>query len=184
MSTPSDDDFDNDLLQEGLGRTLANTPMQQPDLPGLGSTLAAADTAQPPQSYIDVYTYPGEHGFRPGHTAVAVDGGRAYGLEPIPDAGPASALGPVRGYVQPIPKQRVPNGHVRIPVTASQADAARQYILSSPGGHSYALTGPNCVTFVQGALDEAGVKNPMGGFGMLPNTLLKELSQMYGTPQP
>lgn len=177
MSTPSDDDFDNDFLQEGLGRTLGGLPADDPSPVGLGSTLAGAAPARPLQSFIDVYTYPGEDGFKPGHTGLAVNGGRAYGLEPIPDAGPASVLRPVRGYVQP------PNGHVRIPVTAGGAEAVRQYILSNPGGHSYALTGSNCVSFVQGALDEAGVKNPMGGL-MMPATLLQELNRLYGTPQP
>jgi hypothetical protein len=57
----------------------------------------------------------------------------------------------------------------------------RQYILSNPGGHSYALTGPNCVSFVQGALDEAGVRNPIDALGMTPAALLKGLRQIYGT---
>jgi len=181
MSTPSDDDFDNDALQEGLGHTLTGILANHLDPPGLGSSLSGSDQAQPPQSYLDIFTYPGKDDFWLGHTAVSVNGGRAYGLEPIPVKEIPSAFGSVPGYVQPIPKQRTPDGHVRIPVTADRAEAVRQYILSNPGGHSYALTGPNCVSFVQGALDEAGVRNPIDALGMTPAVLLKGLRQIYGT---
>lgn len=115
-----------------------------------------------------------------------MNGGRAYGLEPIPGREWDSLLGTVRGYVQPIPTQRAPNGYVRIPVSAARAEAVRQYVLSNPTGHRYALTGPNCVTFVQGALDEADVRNPLNGFGfgVTPNAQLTGLSRMSGTSQP
>lgn len=129
---------------------------------------------------FDDDAYPGEHHVPFGHTAVSIDGGRAYGLESIPGRDLESALGPVRGYVQAVPTQRAPDGHVRVPVPAAGADAARRYILSNPGQHSYALTGPNCVSFVQGALDEAGVKSPVEAFLMTPTELLKALSQTYG----
>ena len=183
MSTSDDDDFDNDALQEGLGHTLLGRPMASLEPAGLGSDLTSPEAGAPPLSYVDIYAYKGKGINKFGHLGISMNGGRTYGLEPIPGEEAASIAGNLRGYVQPIPRERPPVGHVRIPVTASAASTVKQYILSNPGIHGYSLAGPNCVSFVQGALDEAGVQNPVNAFLMTPAGLLERLAQRYGPVQ-
>lgn len=183
MSTPLDDDFDNDLLQESLGKTLIGSPMG-PGMPGLAASLLGGSSGDvsAPQQYMEIHQYPGHGGFLVGHAGISLDGGRSYGLEPIPGQDGVSAALRVPGYVQSIPKERQAARTVRIPATTDQVAAVHHYTLSNPGSHDYALTGPNCVTFIQDALRSAGIADLDERWGMTPGDLLEGFDQIYGKP--
>jgi hypothetical protein len=103
-------------------------------------------------------------------------------LEPVPGQDVPSAILKVRGYVQPIPKERQPIRSVRIPASADQVSQVRSYILANPGSQDYSLAGPNCVTFIQDALRSAGITDPDERGGMTPDDLVEGFDQIYGTP--
>lgn len=66
MSTPSDDDFDDDALQESLGHSLGGV---SPMPPGLAQALlGSSGGAAASQECVDVYRFPGANSLNPfGH---------------------------------------------------------------------------------------------------------------------
>lgn len=170
------DEFDDDMLQEGLGNGLRGRVPQHAIPRGLADDLVPA-TGQP--GYIDLYYYKGVKGNPAGHLGASVNGGLVYGAEPIPGDERVSLFKTVRGYLQPVDRNRPPLDHLRIPASADQARQVKQYMLDPANSRTYNAEAKNCVTLPDAALRAAGLPAPADASWTRPSRFMKELREMY-----
>ncbi len=137
------DEFDDDLLQEGLGKTLWGVVAQRQTPRGMAADLGNP-AGQP--GYIDLYYYGGVKDNPFGHLGGSVNGGLVYGAEPIPGEEMTSLFKTVPGYLQPVDRNRPPLDHLRIPASADQAQQVKQYMLDPANSRAYNAETRNCVT--------------------------------------
>lgn len=190
MSTPLDDEFDNDMLQEGLGRTLGGAPAVRKVPPGLAQALSPA-SGDDAASYATVYYYSGDGHNPAGHMGMSIDGGPAFGFVPAFDAtGWIPASQP--GLVDMVDPKRKVLGELRIPMSATQAQDISKYMVANAGPNTYNVAGfgtplspaHNCATFVSDGLAAAGLQVPKGPDTVVPALLLRELKKIYGKTSP
>lgn len=193
MADASDDqDYFGGLAQDLLGQYRALTAQNTGLASGLGQGAQPGSIPQAPSpplstvaanpssgDYATVYYYKGMFPNLFGHIGLSLDGGRAYGLEPIPGKDMESVIGTVPGIVAPVDPERVPVDQERIPVTAAQVAQLQQYLLKNAGHTPYSASGPNCATFVSDALQSAGLKSPASHFAERPTSLMSGLHQIY-----
>ena len=181
MSTPSDDDFDNDALQESLGHSLAGaSPMLQP---GLVQSLLGGGGAAPPQECVDVYSFPGEGLNLFGHIGFSKDGGPIYGKGPQSGYDAQSLVETVPGHIEQVSPGRKPTDHVQICAAPARIESAYQYWLDPNHSRDYSAMGNNCSTLIPAGLRRSGLPAPAGSV-VFPVDLMGALHALYDGTQP
>jgi len=180
MSTP----FDDDALQEGLGRTLRGIPPVRQILPGLAQALTQRATeAGPAQECLNVYSYGGIDGNPGGHIGFSKDGGRIYGKDPIPGEELASVFKSVPGYLAPVDPSRKPADQVRICAAPTRIDGAYRYLTDPGNAKTYQYETDNCSSYIPAGLRKAGLVAPQGLGVVVPGDLMDILHALYDVPQ-
>lgn len=180
MSTPSDDDFDDDALQESIGRSLGGISPGARMPPGLAQALLGGrDDAPPSQGCVDIYGFPGANILNPfGHIGFSKDGGPIYGKTPQPGYDGRSLAETVPGTLEQVVPGRKPSDHVQICGAPGRIETAYRYWTDPKNSRSYSLVGDNCSTLIPDGLRWSGLPIPMGGMTH-PRNLMEALHSMY-----